>query len=255
MGHAPLWVQLVGPAVIVLVAIGLIALLIYGIICAAKKAIEEERRRREALPRIASTWGLRYSEGDPLNLPAVYRDTSLCGQGEDRRASNVIFGRHQEGDLRFFDYEYTIVTTRRVYVEHGRGRGGHWETRTERTTYHKSACAVHVSYPLQRLRLRPESFLDKAAAFFGFDDVDLDHAEFNRRFCVVSDDKKFAYDILHQRAMEFLLARPDMEIEVMEDFFLLYRCAGSAATADEIEPLMQTAVGFCGLVPNFVRNP
>ena len=42
--------------------------------------------------------------------------------------------------------------------------------------------------------------------FFGHDDIDFESAEFSRNFYVKSSDRKWAFDILHARAMEFLLA-------------------------------------------------
>ena len=53
------------------------------------------------------------------------------------------------------------------------------------------------------------------AGAFGFDDIDFESAEFSKRFYVKSPDKRFAYDVVHPRMMEFLLDRkaPCVDIE------------------------------------------
>ena len=61
------------------------------------------------------------------------------------------------------------------------------------------------------LLIRPEGLFDKIKGAFGFDDIDFESEEFSRRFHVKSSDRRFAYDVLHPRMMEFLLAvRPVM---------------------------------------------
>jgi hypothetical protein len=63
------------------------------------------------------------------------------------------------------------------------------------------------------LFIRRENLFDKVAGFLGFDDIDFESAEFSDRFIVKSRDKRFAYDVLHPRMMEFLLdgAPPTVE--------------------------------------------
>ena len=36
----------------------------------------------------------------------------------------------------------------------------------------------------------------------------------SRQFCVRSADKKFAYDFCHGKMMEYLLANPDLSVEI-----------------------------------------
>ena len=61
------------------------------------------------------------------------------------------------------------------------------------------------------MRDQPGGLFDKVAGAFGFDDIDFESSEFSKRFYVKSTEKRFAYDVLHPRMMEFLLAaRPPM---------------------------------------------
>ncbi|MCZ6810529.1 MAG: hypothetical protein O7D97_00875, partial [Planctomycetota bacterium] len=65
------------------------------------------------------------------------------------------------------------------------------------------------------LLIRREGMFDKLAGAFGFDDIDFESAEFSKRFYVKSPDKRFAYDVIHPRMMEFLLGGdpPTVDIE------------------------------------------
>lgn len=59
--------------------------------------------------------------------------------------------------------------------------------------------------------------------FFGVDDIDFESAQFSREFRVKSPDKKWAYDVLHQRTMEFLLSNPRFSIEFDTEHVICWR--------------------------------
>ena len=84
------------------------------------------------------------------------------------------------------------------------------------TTYRFSYLIVHLPYTaLPDLLIRPEGIFDKLAGAFGFDDIDFESSEFSRAFHIKSPDKRFAYDVVHPRMMDFLLATrpPCIDIE------------------------------------------
>ena len=64
------------------------------------------------------------------------------------------------------------------------------------------------------LIIRPENFLDKIAEFVGFDDIDFELTEFSSKFYVKAPDRKWAYEVLHQATMEFLLESPRFTLEM-----------------------------------------
>jgi hypothetical protein len=76
-----------------------------------------------------------------------------------------------------------------------------------------SAVIVTTNLALKPLLVRSQESLDRLAAFCGFDDVDFESAEFSRRFHVKSPDKRWAYDVISQSTMEFLLAHPRFSLE------------------------------------------
>jgi hypothetical protein len=99
--------------------------------------------------------------------------------------------------LRIGDFRYKVT--------HSNGKT------TSTTAYRFSYLIAHPPWATPALLVRPEGVFDKVAAAFGFDDIDFESVEFSKRFYVKSEDKRFAYDVLHPRMMEFLLAeRPPM---------------------------------------------
>ena len=86
---------------------------------------------------------------------------------------------------------------------------------TTTQTYRFSYLIVHLPWPAPDVLIRPEGMFDKLAGAFGFDDIDFESAEFSRRFHVKSKDKRFAYDVVHPRMMEFLMTGdpPTVDIE------------------------------------------
>jgi hypothetical protein len=60
---------------------------------------------------------------------------------------------------------------------------------------------------LPDLHIRCPEMFDKVAGLLGLEEINFESDQFNNRFAVQSRDKRFAYDVLHPRMMEFLLDR------------------------------------------------
>ena len=85
---------------------------------------------------------------------------------------------------------------------------------------------------------------------FGPDDIELESEDFNRRFRVHSDDRKFACDVLSPRTMEALLARPDARWRIEGVDILTWR--DGRITPDAVASMtfdLQTVVAG---IPSFV---
>ena len=191
-------------------------------------------KRKKALQAFALRKGLAFAGHDPFDLPNVYGQAKLCSTGRSRKATNVIHGDMGDGEVRYFDYRYTT----------GSGKN--------RTTHSFGACAFHIDCHLTPLVVRREGLFDKVAGFFGFDDVDLDHGEFNRRFYVGCSDKKFAYDVLSQRAMQFFLDRQWLSMEMCWNYILFYR--SGTPKVPEVERLIEDAAAFAEALPNYLTK-
>ncbi len=75
--------------------------------------------------------------------------------------------------------------------------------------------------PTPDLVVRHESVMDRVADALGFDDIDLESAEFSRKFRVKCADRRFAWDFLHARMMQLLLESTEGAFEVGGDLIVV----------------------------------
>lgn len=157
------------------------------------------KERREALAALASQRGWQW----------VARDDSWTerfggepfGEGSDRKAHNVLTGTYEGLPMVAFDYSYETYSTD--------SKGN------RQTTVHRySVCVLRMPAWLPTVELTPENLLTRFAGKLGLGDVELESEDFNRRFRVSASDPKFAYDVLHPRTMEALLARPAVGLRI-----------------------------------------
>jgi len=111
---------------------------------------------------------------------------------------------------------------------------------------------VQADLPLIPLRIRPEKAADRLAAALGQNDIDFESAAFSDAYHVTSPDRKWAYDVLHPRQMEFLLQQPRCWLE-LGGWWCLVAIPGRLTVA-EIPAAIATATGFLERIPDFVRR-
>ena len=171
-----------------------LALIVFAAIAGHRAA----KARREALSALAAERGWRFVPDRDRDHDDNFRHFSKFRQGSGRYAYNSVFGGYQidgrDHPLKMGDFHYETHST------NSKGR---------RTTHHHhfSYLLADVPFPgVPDLAIRPEGMFDKVGAFFGFDDIDFESAEFSDKMHVSSGDKRFAYDVVHPRMMEFLLS-------------------------------------------------
>ena len=173
--------------IFILVGIVAIALVILGLVQAAK--------RRQALAAWAAKHGLRFAQHKDHYFDDRYPAFKCLRKGGSRYAHNRMFGVFDGLQIAAFDYHYAT----------GSGKN--------RSHHHFSAVIVQSPILLKPLSIRRENIFDKVGEFFGANDIDFESAEFSSKFCVKSPDKKWAYDVIHQRMMDYLLAAPDFRMQ------------------------------------------
>jgi hypothetical protein len=205
-----------------------IGLIVWGIIAAQK--------RREALEALAASWGFTWEGGgDPFGIEDRYGGFSALDRGRSRRAGNVFHGTRNESRVICFDYRYVT----------GSGKN--------RRTRRLSAALLDLGVRTPRLFVRTEHFFDKIAEFVGFDDIDFESAEFSRQYLVKSDNRKFAYDVFHARAMEYMLALPRrFTMELIDGLVLVH----DDRTWDpaEFDAAIRQVEGLVALFPEYLRR-
>lgn len=183
--------------ILIIIAGVVIFLVIMGV------SIWMEKKRREAFQSLADELGLSYSSARDYSIAERYLFLNRLDNGDNRYAQHVFRGLYDGLPVMFFEYHYETSTRN--------SKGG-------RTVHHYylSVFLTKVPGPVPELTIRPEGLLSKVAQAFGYDDIDFESAEFSRKYCVRSRDKRFAYDVCHPTAIELLLKYPsyaEFEIE------------------------------------------
>ena len=213
--------------------VAIIVLVILGVIYGAKA----RKARIMALSGWARRHGFHYTPDEVSTIENRFGTFKCFTQGSNRYGYNVMRGEHRGLDTWAFDYHYETYST---------------DSKGRRTTHHHhfSALIVDSRLALKPLTLRPEGFFDKMKGVFGFDDIDFESAEFSRKFWVTAPDKRWAYTVISQRTMEFLLESPRFKVEMLGPWVLVYR--GSRFKPREFDEALRMAHGILERLPKDV---
>ena len=217
-----------------------IAVVIAAIVYSSKAA----KKRREELAALAAELGWRFDPGRDTHHDDEYAHFEVFRKGHSRAAFNTLAGSLEiagaEYPVKMGDFTYKVTQ--------------HTGKSTSTHTYRFSYLILHLPYVgVPDLLIRREGVFDKIAAAIGFDDIDFESAEFSRKFLVKSPDKRFAYDIIHPRMMEFLLQEQPPGIDIERN-----RCCLMDGTrrwsADEFRRAVEWARAFFALWPEHVTT-
>jgi hypothetical protein len=193
------------------------------------KCNQAKDERNKALADWAQSKGLSFRSGNDSGIGDRYRFYCLH-RGDNRYAYNIIEGSISNRKVCVFDYHYVTHSQRRISAgssgigPHRHGGGIHnttIETTTE--THDMSAVIVETDLPLKPLFIGIEHLPNKLAEFIGFYDIEFESIEFNKTFCVIAPDKKWAYDVINQKNMELLLNYCHFTIEFNGNCVIAYR--------------------------------
>jgi len=85
---------------------------------------------------------------------------------------------------------------------------------------------------------------------FGYQDINLESAEFSKTFCVRSPDKKFAYDVCNAKMMEYLLANRDLSVGIEKDVIAL--AFNTRLAVEQIEFNLQRLAEIRSRLPEYL---
>ncbi len=193
----------------------------------------QDKKRREALRLWAKKRGWRLA---PLKIKSMHRDypaLKVFQKGHSRHAKNIIKGEIQGRPVMMMDYRYT--------VGHGKNR----------STHNRGVVILACDFPTVPLFIRRENPLDRVGEFFGADDIDFESSEFSRKFFVKSADRKWAYDIIHTRTMDYLMKIPScFTIEFGFGEIAIYQKGWCGI--DNYEKALEMAWDLHELIPDYV---
>lgn len=199
----------------------------------------QAKKRREAMQKWSRSRGLRYNASKDYDMDSRFERFSCLQQGDDRYAYNIVRGDWEGRRFRGFDYHYSTTST---------------DSKGRRTTHHHhfSAVIIECDVPMKQLSIRREGLFDKLAGFFGWDDIDFESAAFSDEFKVNAKDRRWAYDVLHARTMEFLLQAPRFSLEFSRNHAIAWR--NSRFDIEEYESAVEVVVGILDRLPDYVRE-
>ena len=157
-------------------------------------------RRRQELAGWAQANGLKFLPENDYSIGYRYRPFKCLQQGKNRYGCNIMVGTSGQRVMCGFDY-HADTNAASINALHP-ARADHF-----------SAVVVNAGFPLKPLSIRPQGFFDRVTEFVGFDGIEFESAEFSRRFAVSSPDRRWAYDVLHQKTMEMMLEYPRFRID------------------------------------------
>ncbi len=194
-------------------------------------AIIESQRRQKELRAWAEANGLQFSEQSNYRVDDQLPFKCLK-QGHSRVGYYFISGEYKNYGLYVFDYRYKT------------GSGKHQQT------HRLTVVAVDSYLPLKPLFIRREHFFDKVGEFVGFDDIDFEWKEFSDAYFVKSSDKKWAYDVIHQEMMDYLMLIPKYEIQFGGPMIAVWN--SRVLAVDEIEITIDVVHGILKRFPDYL---
>lgn len=152
-----------------------------------------ESKRRQALAAFAAERGWQFDHHKDRGHDDRYSQFAVFRRGDSRAAYNTLAGNIEIAGrtypARMGDFTYKT----------GSGKS--------RSTHRISYLIVHSPFlAAPSLLIRPEGMFDRLLGAVGFEDINFESAEFSREFFVKSSDRRFAFDVVHPRMIEFLLA-------------------------------------------------
>jgi hypothetical protein len=195
------------------------------------------QQRKNEMLALAAHHGWTFVADKDYGMESRFGAFDCLQQGDNRYGYNVLEGAYRGRGICAFDYHYETYST---------------DSKGNRETHHHqfSAAVLETDLPLKRMKIRPEGFLDKVGEFFGMDDIDFESSQFSREFHVTAPDRRWAFDVLHQATMEFLLAAPRFTIEMAGPRVIIYR--SSCFDPDEFIPALEVAAGIVDRLPNYL---
>jgi len=178
-------------------------------------AYRREQARDQALRAWAAAGGWQLVDEDDRWARAFTGPPFEAG--EDRRAQDVCTGtRGGYGELAF---TYRYATYRTVTST---GPNGQMSTTRQREDHAFQVVALRLPVVIGPVQVVPEGFGQRFVTALGGQDVEIEHADFNRRQRVTAASPRLAADLLSPRVVERLLTHDDVSLRVAEGWALAW---------------------------------
>jgi len=194
------------------------------------------QKRSEDLRAFALANNLSFTPDKDTFFASQFPFFSILQEGHSQYAFNILRGTYKTKSVLAFDYHYAVTTR----TQHG----------SQTHHYYFSGVILTTEFPLKPLSIRPENFLDKIGELIGLDDIDFESTEFSKKFFVTAKEKKFAYGVIHQGVMEYLLAHPGYYVELDRNEVFIYK--RKTFTPEEFSAAFDFGMDFIKKIPDYL---
>lgn len=165
-----------------------------------------EKKRREALQRVADELGFTFSPQAP-GLLAGFDGMHLFSQGHGKRLTNVLQGEANGLTVDVFDYAYTT----------GGGKNSH--------THRQTVVCFHLpDRELPVFSLRPENVLHRIGTWFGYQDINFDDFPvFSKRYLLRGPDEPAIRGVFTPKVLTFYEGLTGVSTEGAGRTLIFYR--------------------------------
>lgn len=190
-------------------------------------------RHSPRLEKFAAQNGWTYAAEGPIG--AAPAGGFPFGVGTSRRLEDFVGGTY--GGAKCCSYTY------RFDYQAGGERGA---------TQIFTVTQAYLPVSLPRLDLVPEDAASKLLAAFSGPDINLESAEFNRKWRVQSADRKFAVDVVDPRMMELLLRHHLPGLAVRIDGYAVIAWSAGRASVGDLSRRLDVVTGVARRIPPHV---
>lgn len=185
----------------------LVVLIVGLLIWFAHLESKAKKARTRAMSATAYRLGYGFAGGETSYHEGIFAHFTELNRGHSRYAYNAMWGETEGHRIDAYDYHFAVT--------HSTGKS------TTTSHYHRSVVMLQLPAPCPRLTVFEEDLASKIAQFAGYDDIDFESAEFSRRYCVRSENKRFAYNLITPEMMEFLMSRTGLFFEIRERLLVI----------------------------------
>jgi len=194
-----------------------------------------KQQRKKELAAFASRHGFVYTPHSPPGLLAY--GFPLFHKGDGRGAENGVVGTWKDMSFKAADYWY--------YTESTDSKGNRSKNYSR-----FSVATMEIAAWLPDIDIHRENVLTLLGDKLGMKDIDFESEEFNRAYQVKAKDRKFAFELVDARMMQWLLSCDRrFGFEVHGKAVLIY---SKRLKPDQMLPLIATLKEFKERVPRLV---
>lgn len=223
------------------------ALLVVGVLAARwwhRMSVYMEGKRRGELSRWAAKRGWSFSPGRVTTFAKRFPKFQQLQRGATAYADNVVRGSFDGQEVWTFDYHYGADPQAGGAPE-GDKPPGHGQ-------YTFSAAVVYPALRMLPLHIHPRGPWERFGDLIGDGGIEFELEAFNRVFHVRAGNERWAFDVMPQSTLEFLLESPAFVLEFQDIYVAAWR--NQEMSAADLDDALYVVFGMLERIPADIRR-